>query len=70
MVSLDIFPSGKWGLQPAGPSPFLPSLFVDTPGGVSVMTAEAHRANLMHKMNLHTVSGLIRYAIRHKVVEA
>lgn len=44
--------------------------FVDTPGGVSVMTAEAHRANLMHKMNLHTVSGLIRYAIRHKVVEA
>jgi DNA-binding CsgD family transcriptional regulator len=38
--------------------------------GVSVKTAEAHRANLMHKLNLHAVSGLIRYAIRHKIAEA
>lgn len=38
--------------------------------GVSVKTAEAHRANIMHKLNLHTVADLIRYAIRNKIVEA
>jgi DNA-binding NarL/FixJ family response regulator len=37
--------------------------------GVSVKTAEAHRANIMHKLNLRTVGDLIRYAIRNKIVE-
>lgn len=38
--------------------------------GVSIKTAEARRANLMHKLDLHTVRDLIRYAIRHTIVEA
>lgn len=38
--------------------------------GVSVKTAEAHRANIMHKLNLHSLSDLVRYAIRHRIVEA
>lgn len=38
--------------------------------GVSVKTAEAHRANIMHKLNLRSVSDLVRYTIRHKIVEA
>lgn len=70
MVSGDFLLSGRWGLQPAGPSPFLPSFSWTLPVGVSVKTVEAHRANLMDKLNLHTVSDLIRHAIRHKIVEA
>lgn len=38
--------------------------------GVSVKTAEAHRANIMRKLNLRSLSDLVRYAIRHKIVEA
>jgi DNA-binding NarL/FixJ family response regulator len=37
---------------------------------VSVKTAETHRANLMQKLGLHSVSELVRYAIRNKIVEA
>jgi DNA-binding NarL/FixJ family response regulator len=36
---------------------------------VAVKTAETHRTNLMHKLGLHSVSDLVRYAIRNKVVE-
>ena len=37
---------------------------------ISVKTAETHRANLMRKLRLHTVSDLVRYAVRNKIVEA
>ena len=37
--------------------------------GVSVKTIEAHRANIMRKLQLRTVSDLVRYAIRNKIVE-
>jgi DNA-binding NarL/FixJ family response regulator len=37
---------------------------------VAVKTAETHRMNIMRKLGLHTVSDLVRYAIRNKVVEA
>ena len=37
--------------------------------GVSVKTIDAHRANLMRKLNLHSVAELVRYAIREKLVE-
>jgi FixJ family two-component response regulator len=37
--------------------------------GNNVAGAEAHRANIMHKLNLHTVGDLIRYAIGNKIVE-
>ena len=38
--------------------------------GVSVKTVDAHRANTMHKLNLHSVTDLVRYAIRNKIIEA
>ena len=37
--------------------------------GISVKTVEAHRANIMKKLRLHTVSDLVRYAIRNKIVQ-
>ncbi|HXE74769.1 MAG TPA: response regulator transcription factor [Candidatus Xenobia bacterium] len=37
--------------------------------GISVKTAETHRTNIMRKLNLHSVSELVRYAIRQKMVE-
>ena len=36
--------------------------------GVSVKTIEAHRANIMRKLHLRSVSDLVRYAIRNKIV--
>ncbi len=35
---------------------------------ISVKTAETHRTNIMRKLNLHSISDLIRYAIRNKIV--
>jgi len=37
---------------------------------VSVKTAETHRANIMNKLDIHETAGLVRYAIRHGMVEA
>jgi len=37
--------------------------------GISVKTIEAHRANLMRKLRLRSVSDLVRYAIRNKIVQ-
>ena len=37
---------------------------------ISVKTVEAHRANIMHKLNLGSFSDLVHYAIRQKIVEA
>ena len=36
--------------------------------GISARTAETHRANLMHKLDLHTQADLIRYALRRGIV--
>ena len=36
--------------------------------GISVKTAEAHRSNIMRKLDLHSISDLVRYAIRNKIV--
>ena len=38
--------------------------------GVSVKTVDAHRANAMHKLELHSVTDLVRYAIRNQIIEA
>lgn len=38
--------------------------------GVSVKTIEAHRANIMRKLKLHSVADLVRYAIRNRIAEA
>jgi DNA-binding NarL/FixJ family response regulator len=37
---------------------------------VSVKTVEAHRANIMRKLRLRSVTDLVRYAIRNKIVQA
>lgn len=37
--------------------------------GISVKTAETHRANIMRKLNLHSVSALVCYAVRNNVIE-
>jgi DNA-binding NarL/FixJ family response regulator len=36
---------------------------------ISVKTAETHRANIMRKLNLHSVSDLVRYAIRNTIAQ-
>jgi len=37
--------------------------------GLSVKTAETHRANIMRKLELHSVSELVRYAVRNQIIE-
>ncbi len=37
--------------------------------GISVKTAETHRTNVMRKLDLHSVSELVRYAIRNRIIE-
>lgn len=38
--------------------------------GVSVKTVDAHRSNIMRKLNLHSVAELVRFAIRNRIIEA
>jgi DNA-binding NarL/FixJ family response regulator len=38
--------------------------------GISVKTAETHRANVMRKLELHSVSELVRYAVKNQIIEA
>jgi DNA-binding NarL/FixJ family response regulator len=38
--------------------------------GISTRTAEAHRAEIMRKIQVNSLAGLIRYAIRNGIVEA
>jgi DNA-binding NarL/FixJ family response regulator len=37
--------------------------------GISVKTIEAHRANIMRKLQLHSLSDIVRYAIRNKITQ-
>ena len=38
--------------------------------GIAAKTAETHRANIMRKLGLASFSDLVRYAIRHHLIEA
>lgn len=38
--------------------------------GISVKTAETHRANIMRKLQVHSVGELVRYAIKNGIIEA
>ncbi|PYJ89271.1 MAG: DNA-binding response regulator [Verrucomicrobia bacterium] len=37
--------------------------------GISVRTAETHRASILRKLQLDSVAGLVRYAIRNGIIE-
>jgi DNA-binding NarL/FixJ family response regulator len=37
---------------------------------MSVKTAETHRANIMRKLDCHSVSEVVRYAIRNNIIQA
>jgi DNA-binding NarL/FixJ family response regulator len=37
--------------------------------GLSVKTAESYRARLMEKLEIHETAGLVRYAIRHGLID-
>jgi RNA polymerase sigma factor (sigma-70 family) len=37
--------------------------------GISVKTVETHRYRLMDKLNIHHVTGLVRYAVRAGIVQ-
>ena len=37
--------------------------------GISLRTAETHRASILRKLNLDSIAGLVRYAIRNKMIE-
>jgi DNA-binding CsgD family transcriptional regulator len=36
--------------------------------GISARTVEAHRATIQRKLGVDSVAGLVRYAIRNKIV--
>ena len=38
--------------------------------GISIRTAEVHRANVLRKLGLSSVAEVVRYAIRNKMIEA
>jgi DNA-binding CsgD family transcriptional regulator len=37
---------------------------------LSIKTIETHRAAVHRKLNIHSTAGLVRYAIRNKIIEA
>ena len=37
--------------------------------GISIRTAEAHRSSIMHKLGLHSMSDLIFYALKNKIID-
>jgi DNA-binding NarL/FixJ family response regulator len=37
--------------------------------GISAKTAETHRANMMRKLDLHSMSDVARYALRNQIIE-
>src|SRR5256714_5157089 len=38
--------------------------------GIARKTAESHRSHLMVKLGIHEIAGLVRYAVRHGLVQA
>jgi DNA-binding NarL/FixJ family response regulator len=37
---------------------------------ISAKTAETHRANIMQRLGVHSVSELVRYAVKNQIIEA
>jgi DNA-binding NarL/FixJ family response regulator len=41
---------------------------VATTLGIAIKTAEAHRINIMRKLNLHSIAEVVRYAVRNQLL--
>jgi DNA-binding NarL/FixJ family response regulator len=37
--------------------------------GISVKTAETHRSNILRKLGMHSVTELVRFAVKHNMIE-
>jgi DNA-binding CsgD family transcriptional regulator len=37
---------------------------------ISIKTAETHRANIMRRLNCHSVAEIVRYALHNQIIEA
>jgi DNA-binding CsgD family transcriptional regulator len=37
--------------------------------GIAIKTVETHRARIMTKLGLHSMSELVRYAVRNQIIE-
>ncbi len=35
---------------------------------ISVSTVDTHRKNIMSKLDIHSVAGLVKYAIKHRLI--
>jgi DNA-binding NarL/FixJ family response regulator len=42
---------------------------VATALSLSIKTAETHRANIMRKLDMHSISELVRYAVKNQIIE-
>jgi DNA-binding CsgD family transcriptional regulator len=42
---------------------------VATTLNISVKTADTHRSNIMRKLEMHSVSELVRYAVKNHMIE-
>jgi DNA-binding CsgD family transcriptional regulator len=42
---------------------------IGTHWGISAKTAETHRSNLMRKLGVHSISELVRYAVRNQIID-
>jgi DNA-binding NarL/FixJ family response regulator len=36
---------------------------------ISIKTVETHRSNIMRKLEIHSISDLVRYAVRNQIIE-
>jgi DNA-binding CsgD family transcriptional regulator len=36
---------------------------------VTIATIQAHRASIMRKLDVRSIAGLVRYAVRNKIIE-
>ncbi|HWO02501.1 MAG TPA: LuxR C-terminal-related transcriptional regulator [Blastocatellia bacterium] len=36
---------------------------------ISVKTVETHRSHIMEKLNLHSITDLVRYAVRNELIQ-
>jgi DNA-binding NarL/FixJ family response regulator len=38
--------------------------------GIAFKTVDAHRSNIMRRLNIHAVADLVRYAVRERIIQA